>query len=201
MSSGLDVNDGLNRIGSYEKYEKILQAFFKDNKNFHREFHNLIIRKKFKAARLKAHALKGAAGNVSAKNIQLAAEKLEICCTRKDRKQILKELKALKSGFSQLENSLKRIKPSPDSSIETNDANTKVDVKQVLGLVTDLDHRLSECDPVGSERTFNNINPYLSADAFTTERKVLEQQICVYQFDDAREHLRIINTKLKKLYT
>ena len=200
MFSGLDVKDGLNRIGSCEKYEKILQAFCRDNKNFHREFHKLVIRKKFKAAFLKAHALKGAAGNVSAKIIQSAAEKLEIGCTRKDQKKILKELKALESGFSQLENSLKWIKPSPDSSIERNDANTKVDVKQVLRLVTDLDRRLTECDPVGSERCFKNIHSYLLADAFTSERKMLEQQIGDYQFDDARKNLKIVTTKLKRLY-
>ena len=113
-SSGLDIKDGLNRIGSYEKYKKILQEFFRDNKNIHREFHQLVTNKNFKAARLKAHALKGAAGNVSAKHIQLAAEKLEVCCTRRNRKEILEELKALESGFAQLANSLKKIKTSPN---------------------------------------------------------------------------------------
>ncbi|MGV7224635.1 MAG: ATP-binding protein, partial [Nitrospinales bacterium] len=200
-SSGIDVKDGLNRIGSYEKYKKILQEFFKDNKNVHQEFHKLVINNKFKAAQLKAHALKGAAGNVSAKNIQLAAEKLEICCTRRDQKQILKGLKALESGFAQLTNSLKKIKTSPNTNLATNSEKTKVDLKQAGQLAKNLDNRLVECDPLGSERYFKNINRYLFADAFTTDRKIMEQQISNYQFDDARGTLRIILSKLKRLYT
>ena len=200
-SSGLDVKDGLNRIGSYEKYKKILQEFLKDNENAHQEFHKLVINNKFKAAQLKAHALKGAAGNVSAKNIQLAAKKLEICCKRKDRKQILKGLTALESGFAQLANSLKKIKTSPNNNLATNSETTKVDLKQAGQLAKNLDNRLVECDPLGSERYFKKIHQYLFADAFTTDRKIMEQQISNYQFDDARGTLRIILSKLKRLYT
>ena len=199
--SGLDVKDGLNRIGSYEKYKKILQEFFKDNKNVHQEFHKLVINNKFKAVQLKAHALKGAAGNVSAKNIQLAAKKLEIYCIRRDQKQILKGLKALESGFAQLANALKSIKTSPHTNLATNCEKTKVDLKQVGQLAKNLDNRLVDCDPLGSERYFKNINRYLLADAFTTDRKIMEQQISNYQFDDARGTLRIVLSKLKRLYT
>ena len=200
-SSGLDVKDGLNRIGSYEKYKEILQEFFKENKNIHQEFHKLVINNKFKAAQLKAHALKGAAGNVSAKTIQLAAKKLEIYCKRKNQKQILKGLKALESCFTNLAKSLKNINTSPDTNFATNNETTKVDLKKASQLAKDLDNRLVECDPLGSERYFKNINRYLFADAFTTDRKIMEQQIRNYQFDDARETLRKILRKLKKRYT
>ena len=200
-SSGLDIKDGLNRIGSYEKYKKILQEFFKENKNVHQEFHKLVINNKFKAAQLKAHALKGAAGNVSAKTIQLAARKLEIYCKRKNQKQILKGLNALESGFAQLASALKKIKTSPNTILATNSEKTKVDLNQAGQLAKDLDNRLAECDPLGSERYFKNINRYLCADVFTTDCKIMEQQIRNYQFDDARGTLRIILGKLKKRYT
>jgi signal transduction histidine kinase/DNA-binding response OmpR family regulator len=201
MSSGLDIKDGLNRIGSYEKYKKILQEFFKENKNVHQEFYKLVINNKFKAAQLKAHALKGAAGNVSAKNIQLAAKKLEICCKRKDRKQILKGLNALESAFAQLTSSIKKIKTNPPTNLAMNSKMTKVDLEQAGQLAENLDNRLVECDPLGSERCFKNINRYLFADAFTTDRKIMEQQIRNYQFDDARGTLRKILSKLKKRNT
>ena len=199
-SFGLDVEDGLNRIGSYETYKRILQEFIRDNKNLHQEFHNLVINKKFKAAQLKAHALKGAAGNVSAKNIQLAAEKLEVCCTRRNPKHILEELKGLESGFAQLANAIKRIKTSPNSSLARNCEKTKVDLKKACQLAKNLDNRLVECDPLGSERYFKNINQYLFADAFKKDRKIMDQQISNYQFDDARATLRIVLGKLKRLY-
>jgi hypothetical protein len=48
---------------------------------------------------------------------------------------------------------------------------------------------------------FKNIDRYLFADAFTTDRKIMEKQISNYQFDDARGTLRIILGKLKRLYT
>ena len=201
VSSGLDIEDGINRIGSYEKYKKILEEFCRDNKYFHREFHKLVINQQFEAAKLKAHALKGAAGNVSAKNIQLAAEMLEISCTHKDQKQILKGLKAVASGFAQLSNSLNKITPSSDNDLAKNGRETMVDLKAAFQMVKNLNTRLVECDPIGSERCFTNINPYLFTDTVKSDRNILQHQISNYQYDEARKTLRIIANKLKKLYT
>lgn len=178
-----------------------MREFCRDHQSFPREFRELIINQKFKAAQLKAHSLKGAAGNISAKNIQRAAEMLEISCIHTDQKKILDGLNALESGFAQLTKSLKNIKPNSSSSLTTNCRETNVDLEQALQMVKNLDNRLVECDPLGSERYVADINQYLPADAFTTDRKIMEQQIINYQFDAARETLRLMVTKLKRQYT
>jgi len=86
---GLNVQKGLERIGgSVQLYTEIVEEYCDTNENFVSEFKSLIDKGSFDDAKIKAHALKGAAGNISAEELYTAAEALEKACLSNDRKQI-----------------------------------------------------------------------------------------------------------------
>jgi len=61
-----------------------VQEYCDTNRNFVNEFKLLLDQKDLAAAKMKAHALKGAAGNISADELFHAAEALEKACSGSD---------------------------------------------------------------------------------------------------------------------
>ncbi len=95
---GLNVRKGLERIGgSVELYVDIVKEYCETNRHFVAEFEALLDQKDLAAARIKTHSLKGAAGNISAEALCLAAEALEKACTAGDGN----EIESLLTGVAQ----------------------------------------------------------------------------------------------------
>ena len=93
---GLDVAEGLTRIGgSTTLYVEIIKEYCETNRNFVPEFKTLLAQDDFAAARMKVHALKGAAGNISAKALYRAAGALEEACAKQDPEKIEQHLSEL----------------------------------------------------------------------------------------------------------
>jgi len=86
---GLNVQKGLERIGgSVQLYAEIVQEYCDTNENFVSDFKSLVDKGALEEAKIKAHALKGAAGNISAEELYTVAEALEKACLDNDREQI-----------------------------------------------------------------------------------------------------------------
>jgi PAS domain S-box-containing protein len=86
---GLNVKKGLERIGgSHALYVEIVQEYCTTNRHFVPEFNALLNAGNLADAKIKAHALKGAAGNISADDLYTAAEKLEKACAENDRRNM-----------------------------------------------------------------------------------------------------------------
>jgi two-component system, sensor histidine kinase and response regulator len=86
---GLDIAGAIERIGvSFEMYTEFLKDYREYYKDFSAEFRELIEKNDFKALRLKAHGIKGAAGNISAFNLHSAAEALEHACLKEYKEEI-----------------------------------------------------------------------------------------------------------------
>jgi len=86
---GLNVQKGLERIGgSAQLYVEIVQEYCDTNENFVSDFKTLINEGSLEEAKIRAHALKGAAGNISAEKLYSAAAALEKACLDNDREQI-----------------------------------------------------------------------------------------------------------------
>jgi len=75
---GLDLAEGLERVGGSEDlYLEILNEYCDYYLDVIAEFNSLLDQSDSVTARKKAHSLKGAAGNISAVSLRLAAESLE----------------------------------------------------------------------------------------------------------------------------
>jgi HPt (histidine-containing phosphotransfer) domain-containing protein len=69
-------------------YVDIVKEYCNINRQFVDEFAALLDKEDLTAAKRKAHTLKGAAGNISAEELHLAAEALENACSGDDVKKI-----------------------------------------------------------------------------------------------------------------
>ena len=108
---GLDFEEGLARVGgSREVYLDILNEYCDFYKGAVREFTQLLDRADFEAARKKAHALKGAAGNISAVDLRPAAESLETACRESDPPRARICLEDVDSALGQLFDNVGRLK-------------------------------------------------------------------------------------------
>jgi CheY-like chemotaxis protein/HPt (histidine-containing phosphotransfer) domain-containing protein len=84
--SGLDVSDGVARLGGdLELYRTILRMYCDDYRDFCAGLQQLVSVGEYEKARLKAHDLKGASGNVSATVVHQLARELEQACHKGDR--------------------------------------------------------------------------------------------------------------------
>jgi len=107
---GLAIEEGLKRLGvTWDRYFNILEEYYNAYQNFSEEFRSLVSKKDYETARLKAHSLKGAAGNISATELYAAASALENACVEEDRDAIIKVLKKAEAAFSQVGESLAMI--------------------------------------------------------------------------------------------
>lgn len=110
---GLDLVEGLARVGgSRELYQDILNEYCEFYKEAIPEFAQLLDQADFAAARKKAHSLKGAAGNISAIDLKLAAEFLETACLESDLSRVRAGLEDVEQALLQLFDNVDRLKES-----------------------------------------------------------------------------------------
>ncbi len=104
---GLAIEEGLKRLGlTRDKYFNILEEYYSSYQNFSEEFRSLVDKKDYETARLKAHSLKGAAGNMSATELSAAASDLENACVEENIEEMIKVLRKTEDAFSQVGKSL-----------------------------------------------------------------------------------------------
>ncbi len=107
---GLNVKKGIERMGiTWDIYVNILEDYCMDHENFSNEIKELVSKGNFENARLKAHALKGAAGNVAADNLWSAAEILEEACAKKNKEKILSATVDTQKAFHEVIESMEQI--------------------------------------------------------------------------------------------
>ncbi len=107
---GLDISDGLTRLGGdWDLYLDVLKDYCDLYRDFLPEIKDLIAKKKLKTTRRKAHALKGAAGNVSAHKLISAARRLEIACADQDAREALNLMPEIEASLSEIFSSYKTI--------------------------------------------------------------------------------------------
>ena len=81
---GIDINAGLEITqGNRKLYKKLLLKFEESQKDFVQQFDDALKSDDSSAPERYAHTLKGVAGNIGAKNVQVAAAELEDACRNK----------------------------------------------------------------------------------------------------------------------
>jgi len=197
---GIDIAEGLERFGgSWKLYASILKDFYHFYKNAVSEFYHLLEAKDFEKATLKAHSLKGAAGNVSAVEIALGAKTLESAYERRDEKMIRETLSKLEkdlSGFEKLTDRImteteQEISDSPEQKIFENSSSALSELFRKLGKC------LQKFDPIEAERCFREIRSSFTFSDFEKDMELLEREISNYNFDDAGKILKNITENLK----
>ncbi len=203
---GLNIAEGLERLGgSYELYLDIFKDFCNTQKAFGEECRNLIEKKDFKTARLKAHALKGAAGNISAADIGDAAKMLEDACADEDEMNTLSALVLAEKAFAQVLGTFERmpdiIRTGEGAEEPVKTESFQGDLSEIFEVFQKLGISLQESDPISSENCLREIRTSFPLNDFKEDMKYLERQIKDYNFEGARETIEELKNKVQYEFT
>ena len=209
---GIDLDEGVDRMGcSHERYITILSQFCRDFESIIFQIKELIHENDFTGAREKNHSLKGAAGNLAAKDLFFASQSFEKSIDSKDIDQIKYFLSQVEESFSKVKNFLvdknfqkDQIPLNPDRLDEESLQNPTIDTVNLTGeplqncepdkihyMLGELDKSLEEYDPAESKIKFDLFREYLAGHLQEKNLLVLSQNledpIKTYQFDKARQ--------------
>jgi len=191
---GLNIGNAMERFGgSWNLYTDILKDFLEHQKGFVSDFRDIIEKKDFKEAMTKAHSLKGAAGNVSAADLETAAKALEDACENRNREIMPDILKSLENAFVQVGHSFEKMSDLHGTEGHVTESVKKEESLHNLSTLPDmfrkLDKALQGADPVESKYWLKEIRTHAASDSLRAKLNDLERQIGNYNFDDARKIL------------
>ncbi|MBU1168899.1 MAG: response regulator [Proteobacteria bacterium] len=200
---GLDVGEGLQRLGgNWHRYFEISREFIRSFKNFFIEFTDVIEQGNYTDARLLAHALKGASGNISAFELKSVAGILEQACVKKNIERVVMLIPVVEEAFLRVSDSIAMLGRKVETKVHVVDPCGTLDPEKLFALFKDLGEGLKESDPVKSETCFNEIKQGFSFGSVNPEfedlGRILERQVVEYNFEEACLTLKTIDRKLKK---
>jgi PAS domain S-box-containing protein len=200
---GLDIGEGMRRLGgNWTRYFEIVDDFCRTFGNFFVEFGEYVDKGNFTDARLLAHSMKGASGNISAVELKTVSGLLEQACIKGNKDRIRVLIPAAEDAFARVKDSLEKMGDRNDEKIHVVDPGEKVDPERLFSLFKELGESLRESDPVRSESCFNEIKKGFSFGEVNPEfedlGRILERQVGEYHFDEACMTLKTLDRKLKK---
>jgi len=112
-AAGINVALSLRRMGGNERiYRKLLTSFLDNNVGSAQEIDANLADKHFKAARLRAHSIKGLAANIGLESLQTIAHKLEQACHSEDKEESTRLLVTFRSELEDAVTLLRKTIPS-----------------------------------------------------------------------------------------
>ncbi len=199
---GLNIAEALERLGGvWDLYVDILGDFCRSQRNFVPEFRDLIEKKDFEGARLNAHGLKGAAGNVSAIDLRDAAKALEDASESEAEEHIPDILLTVEGAFEEVITSFGKMAVS--STLPAMEGPPRepmeMDPSMLLEHLETLQKTIQNADPVESDACLKKLRECLGTVDHKAELDTLTRQIGDYNFDDAQETLRKLMLDVKCL--
>ncbi len=201
---GLQIREGLARIGGAANlYLDILEDFCTDKKEFGPKLRAIIAKGDYHTARIQAHALKGAAGNISAMELEKAAKALENACQSEIEEDMLQRLPLVEDKLGQIVASVQKMSAMFEPEKESQPVHVPppkpiADRSVFLKSLRNLETGLKVYDPVESAKYLKAVRKSLIAEGLEAETINLSTQIRNYRFDAAGEALARIYRKLKR---
>jgi PAS domain S-box-containing protein len=199
---GLNIREGLERLnGSWDLYMDILRDFAAHQKDFISDFRRLIEEKDFAGARVKAHTLKGAAGNISATDLCIVAKSLDDICEKGSEQDISQALAFAEDAFEQFFASFEEIAAlSAHRKESLKPAKNAHQENSFEMLFEKFDISLQNSDPIESESLLEEMESRYIPACFQEKMAALRKQIKAYDFDGARKTLSELSGKKKGTY-
>jgi len=198
---GLDIESGLKRInGNKRLYRQLLINFVKSYVSITKEIKDLIEKDDLQAAERAAHTIKGIAGNISAYEIQLAAQEIETAISKKDSQVYNELLIVLGQALGKVMEAIKNSVQVKEEKQLTEDR--PVDPVQVEPILVEMYQMLCKDDP-DAEQCLANLKEIIRGSMFVKDLEEIESHMGNYDFDLAILPLQKIasglNISLKEL--
>ena len=194
--SGIDTEKGLAITQNNHKlYRKLLIKFRDKQKDFEEDFRNALQDDDPQAATRCAHTLKGVAGNIGARDIYKAAQKLEFACNAGDPAEKIESLSGevmdvLKPVISELE-----ILDTPVSAAAHIGEPVIVDFADVEHLVREL-IQLLEGGDTDASLVVEKLQNILKDSRAGLAMNIVDKSVSEYEFEEALEHLEAVFNEL-----
>jgi two-component system sensor histidine kinase/response regulator len=188
--AGLDLKDGLARVGGNQKlYSKLLRQFLDQQGSFVNQISEALSRGDVPLSERLAHTLKGVAGNIGAKGVQTAAGALEKLL--REHAKVEQVQGAIRVLSEQLNPLLAEIRKSLTSEPAPNSASTPiepVDPAQVRSIALQLVKLLADFDATAGEfvdANENTLRTLFAGNSWSDFEKLVQS----YAFADAKARL------------
>ena len=197
----LELEEGLKRLeGSRKLYIDILGEFLNEHESFAHEFRSFVEKEDFETARMKAHALKGGAGNVSAPRLQDAAGLLEKACESRigsrgeDSEEVAMLLFSAEEALARLAAFFEKTFGDELSCADYGGLPDAGDMRhaapeRLSELLVELGRSLRESDPVKSESCIRDIGHLFTFEDIRWQFEELARQTRKYDFEAAERTL------------
>jgi two-component system sensor histidine kinase/response regulator len=190
LVDGLDTKDGLARVaGNRKLYSKLLRQFIEQQGPFLDQISAAIERGDATLAERLAHTLKGVAGNIGAKAVQLSAGALEkLIRERADPVEVKKGLSGVDTTLRPLLTALVNLSGSEPPETPPPPPLTQMDPAQVRAVAKQLAKLLSEFDASAAdflEKNRSALHSLFSDNSWKTFEKLVQ----AYAFSEAEAEL------------
>ena len=189
---GIDTEAGLQRMGGDpNRYRKLLQRFLANHGGILEEVEEACKAGDEETAIRLAHTLKGVAGNIGARQVQLDAGELETTLKTSDKDRLDERLSTVKTSLQTVLSAIDTLpEDTPIQTLDTPAVTQPVDPQKLAPLLSELIQTLEEGDTKSLEVMSQLKNQLKAAGMDTLEEvQAIEDYIDGYDFDAAIENL------------
>jgi len=192
---GINILSGLKTTQNNPRlYRKLLLKFHASQVNFEAQFHLAQNSDDPNAAIRCAHTLKGVAGNIGAKQVQEAAEQLELAVHNNASEQ---KIKLLLSDINEVLNPvLAGLDDFKNVGTAKKDKNTSIEMEKLIPLLKNLRELLEE-DDTDAGQVVDEISQLQGLQTFSIPIQDLTEAIDGYDFEQALEELANFEAKIE----
>ena len=191
---GIDMDSGLaTAMGNEKLYRRLLDKFLDSQKNFATRFTEARRDSDPTAATRTAHTLKSTAGNIGARGIQAAAERLEWACAHGENTNIIDAL--LSETVSELLPVIAQLGDRGTEPAAVPAPSGDIDMERIEELVRKLNTLLEESDSEAADIAESLVKRIGSTHHSPSLNKLLNE-VRAFNFDAATDTLRTIFPEL-----
>jgi len=194
---GIDIDFGLNRARhNAALYMNILNKFYVNHQHTANQIKEAIDKNDFESAEIKAHTIKGLAGTIGAKKLQIIGQDLENAIYQKEKSALPILIDRFQNELNAI---LQVIKPYIRITPSTDIDNSRLepgDTKMLNQLLIELSAFLQDAKPVHIRGIAKEIKSKSWPDEFNSYIIDILEQIKKYKYSDAAT---LVNSMLSKL--
>jgi|GEM_PF-1127304 len=184
--SGISVENGLMRVGNNEVlYRRLLKKFYQNHGNASDEIRKALAGNDKPLALRLAHTLKGVAGNIGARELEAASEKLESVLRKTEPEDTEMRLDQFDAVLKRVLDALSPIFAETDSPEWDTGRSEKIDSIGLQALLIQLKSPMQKRQPQQSKILMTQIDEAVWPRRFSRQLKTLRHQIDKYQFKEA----------------
>ena len=192
--AGIDVTSGLERLrGNQPLYEKLLAEFYQRQKEDLVLLHGLLETGKWHEASQLLHALRGAAGNLGASELEQLAAALEKSLNNQPQMPDAALVDSFAEAFTQVMDGLEQLSPVKDNLELAGEGSVEVD--QLYDLINEVDNKLDQGD-VDVVATLPELVRGLQNQVDQRQLKRFRDAVVSLDFDEARDVLGTMRQSL-----